>query len=316
LTFHILIFCLGLVILSGGAELLVRGSARMAESLGISPFIVGATVVAYGTSAPEFMVSVVASFKGAPDIALGNVVGSNLFNTGLILGIVALISPVLFDQKQVRLELLFNIGLTVTVALMALYDIIDTWMGLLLLCVFGIYIYLTLKKEISERGHRIEDNGAPPEGMTARSFTFISIIVLLGIAGLFCGAKLMVDEAVIIARLMGISERIIGLTLVAMGTSLPEMAAAFAAALKKHSELVLGNLLGSNIFNLGLILGAAAAIAPLRLQPDRSMIDFGFLLFNALIITIFLRTGDRLLRIEGAVLCAMYGLFAACLVAF
>jgi cation:H+ antiporter len=295
---------------------LVRGSARMAESLGISPFIVGATVVAYGTSAPEFMVSVVASFKGAPDIALGNVVGSNLFNTGLILGIVALISPVLFDQKQVRLELLFNIGLTVTVALMALYDIIDTWMGLLLLCVFGIYIYLTLKKEISERGHRIEDNGAPPEGMTARSFTFISIIVLLGIAGLFCGAKLMVDEAVIIARLMGISERIIGLTLVAMGTSLPEMAAAFAAALKKHSELVLGNLLGSNIFNLGLILGAAAAIAPLRLQPDRSMIDFGFLLFNALIITIFLRTGDRLLRIEGAVLCAMYGLFAACLVAF
>jgi cation:H+ antiporter len=316
LTLHILLFCLGLVILSGGAELLVRGSARLAESLGISPFIVGATVVAYGTSAPEFMVSVVASFKGAPDIALGNVVGSNLFNTGLILGIVALISPVLFDKKQVRLELLLNIGLTVAVALMALYDIIETWMGLLLLCVFGIYIYLTLKKEISERGHRIEHNDAPPEGMTARSFTFISIIVLLGISGLFYGAKLMVDEAVIMARLIGISERIIGLTLVAMGTSLPEMAAAFAASLKKHSELVLGNLLGSNIFNLGLILGAAAAIAPLRLQPNRNMIDFGFLLFNALIITVFLRTGNRLQRIEGAVLCAMYGLFGASLVVF
>jgi cation:H+ antiporter len=103
LTFHILLFCLGLVILSGGAEFLVRGSARLAELLGISPFIVGATFVAYGTSAPEFMVSVVASFKGAPDIALGNVVGSNLFNTGLILGIVALISPMRFGRKQVRL---------------------------------------------------------------------------------------------------------------------------------------------------------------------------------------------------------------------
>ena len=314
MTFHILLFCFGLVILSGGAELLVRGSARLAKLLGISPFIVGAVIVAYGTSAPEFMVSVVASFKGAPDIALGNVIGSNLFNTGLILGIVALISPVLFDRKQVRLELLLNIGLTVAVTMMAIHKIIETWMGLILLLVFGIYIFLTLKKEIIERDRRIEEYGAPREGMTARSLAFSSIIVVLGIAGLFYGAKLMVDEAVAIARLMGISERFIGLTLVAMGTSLPEMAAAVAAAFKKHSELVLGNLLGSNIFNLGLILGAAAAIAPLRLQTDLSMIDFGFLLVNALMIAIFLRKGDRLLKIEGAVLCAMYGLFAACLV--
>ena len=316
LTFHILLFCLGLVILSGGAELLVRGSARLAESLGISPFMVGATIVAYGTSAPEFMVSVVASFKGAPSIALGNVIGSNLINTGLILGIVILISPVLFDRKKIRLELLLNIGLTVAVAIMALHGIIETWMGLVLLGMFGIYIFLTLKREITERSRRIEKEGNPAEGMTARSFAFTSIIVLLGIVGLFYGAKLMVDEAVVIARLLEISERIIGLTLVAIGTSLPEMAAAFAAALKRHSELALGNLLGSNIFNLGLILGAAAAVAPLRLQSSRSMIDFGFLLVNALVIAVFLRTGYRLSKIEGAVLCIMYGLFIACLAVF
>jgi cation:H+ antiporter len=314
MTIHILLFCLGLLILSGGAEFLVRGSARLAKLLGISPFIVGAIIVAYGTSAPEFMVSVLASFKGAPGIALGNVVGSNLFNTGLILGTVALISPVLFDRKQLRLELLLNIGLTVAVTLMALHKIIETWMGLILLLVFGMYIVLTLKKELTERSRRIGEYGAPQEGMTARLLGFTSIIVVLGIAGLFYGAKLMVDEAVVIARLMGISERFIGLTLVAMGTSLPEMAAAVAAAFKKQSELLLGNLLGSNIFNLGLILGCAAAIAPLRLQPDRNMIDFGFLLVNALIIAIFLRRGDRLLRIKGAILCVMYVLFVACLV--
>lgn len=316
MVIQLLLFILGLAILSGGADLLVRGSSRLAMALGISPFVVGATIVAYGTSMPELMVSSVASFKGASPIALGNVIGSNLFNTGLILGFVAVIFPIHINRKTIRLETPFNIGLTLVLALFFLRSAILPWQGILLLALFACYILVTTKNELANRKKRLDENEEKPEHVSGRKYVLFGFYILLGIAGLFLGAQIMVDAAVDMARAVGISERIIGLTLVAFGTSLPELAASVAAAWKNHSDLVLGNLLGSNIFNLGLILGTSATIRTIPLAGQGNEMDLGFLIINALMIGLFLKTGDRITRTEGTVLMGFYVLFAVALALF
>ena len=307
------LFVVGLVILTAGGEFLVRGSSKLAEAMGISPFIIGATIVAYGTSAPELMVSAIASWQGAASIALGNVVGSNLFNTGLILGIAALISPLYIQRDMIKIEMPFNMGFNILITGLSFLAVIARWHGAVLLILFAGYIFLAIRKEMTDRKTRKEERNPDEPKMSAGQIVLNVVFILLGLVGLFGGAKLMVDAAIIIAREFGISERVIGLTIVALGTSLPELATAVVAALKKHSELVLGNLLGSNIFNLGLILGTASIIRPIPLQGQTSLIDFGFLLVNGIMLMIFLRTGEKIARWEGGILLAFYGLFFATL---
>ena len=285
----------------------------MAKLLGVSPFIIGVTIVAYGTSMPEFVVSAFASVEEAGAIALGNVIGSNLFNTGLILGIAALISPIVIRKELLgqvlRLELPLNVALTVFVGAAGAAILIERWMGVALLIVFVLYMFLVLRKEWSQRGQRIKNDEFQKSNIPASKFVLSSTATIFGLAGLLISAKLMVDSAVIIANLMGVSERIIGLTIVALGTSLPEMAAATAAAVKKQSELILGNLVGSNLFNLGLILGAASVIRPIPVESGH-FFDTGFLMLNAVLITFFIISRKKVSRAEGATLVACYLLFA------
>jgi cation:H+ antiporter len=309
----ILLFILGLVVLSVGAEFLVRGAAGLARSLGVSTFVIGATIIAYGTSAPEFIVSAVASFKGASPIALGNVVGSNLLNTGLILGIVALIAPVVVDRKLVRLEMPLNFALTFLVGAISLGMMIFRWQGGVLLLVFAGYIFVTIRGELAGREKRAANGESSAEGASTADYAKMSLAVVAGIAGLFGGAKVMVDAAVEIATIMGISERVIGLTIVAAGTSLPELAAGVAAAIKGESEMIVGNLIGSNIFNLGLILGSAALIRPITIDQSGGMFDFGFLLLNAVMIMAMIMIRGRVGRVSGTLLCLLYVAFAVAL---
>ena len=323
MTFYLLLFlvlfCLGLVFLTFSAELLVRGSSDLAALLGVSTFVIGATIVAYGTSMPEFMVSSLASLQGASSIALGNVVGSNLFNTGLILGIAALIYPIAvpdkLHKKLSRIETPYNLVLTLIVAVMSLGLVIGRGKGIVLLVFFCAYILIMMRNELADRKLRNQENEHKKKSKRASTKTYILLIlaIIIGLVGLLASARVMVEAAIMIAGLMGISERIIGLTIVALGTSLPELAAAVAAARKKETDMVLGNLIGSNLFNLGLILGAAAAIRPISLEPKGQLVDFGFLLVNAGMITLFLISWRKINRLAGCILVGCYGLFALAL---
>ncbi len=317
LFIFLILFAVGLVFLTFSADLLVRGASKLAEVLGVSPFVIGATIVAYGTSMPEFMVSSIASINEAGPIALGNVVGSNLFNTGLILGMAALVFPLTIDKplmsKLKRIELPFIIILTGAAFVVSFAGQVTRPEGIALLAIFSAYIILTLRKEWADRKERQLHEEAEKEPVKKRALAVYGLATLMGLAGLLISARLMVDSAVVIAELLGVSERIIGLTIVALGTSLPEMAAAVAAALKKESKLVLGNLIGSNLFNLGLILGTAAALRPIPVQPEGHFLDFGFLMVNALLITLFVVTKRGISRWEGAVLVSYYVAFAVML---
>lgn len=316
LLIFLVIFVVGLVFLTFSADLLVRGASELAKLLGVSPFVIGATVVAYGTSMPEFVVSAFASVEDAGAIALGNVIGSNLFNTGLILGMAALISPINIHKKLLRkvlrLELPMNIVLTLIVGAAGIALFIARWNGIVLLIGFSTYIVLVFKQEWASRGRRIEKDEYQKPVKPFSKYMLFGTATIIGLGGLLMAAKLMVDSAIVIASLMGVSERVIGLTIVALGTSLPEMAAAVVAAVKKQSELVLGNLIGSNIFNLGLILGTAAAIRPIPIVSSH-FFDSGFLLVNALMITFFIISRKRVSRPEGALLIGCYFLFATLL---
>ena len=320
LLIFFVIFVAGLVLLSLSAELLVRGASRLATALGVSPFLVGATIVAYGTSLPEFVVSVFASLLGASPIALGNVIGSNLFNTSLILGVAVLISPMVIEPDLVgklkRIEIPFNVLLTLLVAVMSLGMVIGQGKGLALLVVFCVYIILALRMELGER--KMRNQGAPQieKGLSTRTVLAFVGAILFSLMGLVVSAWFMVESAIMIARILDVSERIIGLTIVAFGTSLPELAAAISAARKGHTDMILGNLLGSNLFNLALILGAAAAIRPIFLDPKGQLLDFGFLLVNTGLVTLFILSGKRLGRMEGVSLVAFYALFALMLAIF
>ena len=313
-------FLTGLVYLSLSADLLVKGAGRLASSLGVSTFVVGATIVAYGTSLPEFVVSVIASIKGSGSIALGNVIGSNLINTGLILGIAALLSPLIIDRELIeklkKVEIPFLVLLTVLVAAMSFGLMIGAWQGIVLLALFAAYLMLSLRTELGQREKRNNGQKASGSKTPAGKLSAYAGATVIGLAGLSIAAWFMVESAITLARMLGVTERFIGLTIVAFGTSLPELAAAVSAAKQKHVEMALGNLIGSNLFNLALILGTAAAIRPIALEPTGKYIDFGFLILNAGMATVFLLSGKRVGRVEGIALIATYAVFVILLVLF
>ena len=258
----VLVFLLGLVLLSLGAEALVRGASRLAATLGISSLIVGLTVVAFGTSAPEFVVSFQASLDGRPDIALGNVIGSNIFNVLLILGMAAIVSPLVVSDRIVRHDVPIVIGLSSLVMLLAADGRIGRVEGVGLVALLVVYILflIWIERRVPRRVEVPDAPGAPSRRRGPRAGIVDALLILIGLALLVQGSRMLVDSAVEIARMLGMSELVIGLTIVAAGTSMPELATSVVASARKEQDIAVGNIVGSNIFNLLMVLGGAAAI--------------------------------------------------------
>lgn len=309
---NIFLLIIGFALLIKGANFMIDGSAAIAKKFGIAPIVIGLTVVAFGTSAPELVVNIVASFKGNTDIAIGNILGSNIANILLILGIAALIYPVRVKSDTVWKEIPFAL-IAVVILFFAANDrlldgnvdeILSRSDGFVIVCVFLIfmaYIIAVAKKKFMEPTPE-------EEHIQDRPFGLALSMVLLGIVGLALGGKWIVDGAVFFALKFGISEAFIGLTLVAVGTSLPELATSIVAARKKHSDLVIGNIVGSNIFNILWILGFSAIIRPLpfskALNQDIIVVMVvTFLLFGLIV------SGDHkgsIRRWHGGVFVALY----------
>ena len=258
----------GFILLIKGADWLVEGASSIARRFGLSDLMIGLTVVSFGTSAPELIVNIIASFQGSADIAIGNIVGSNISNTLLILGITALITPLAVQKSTVLKEIPFMLLASVTLLIMANDMIVDGYSqselsrsdGLAFLGFFVIFLYYTF----GIRNHGVlEDSHSKPKMSLAKAWTFFGV----GLIGLGVGGNLAVEGAKAIAAMLGLSEALIGLTVVALGTSLPELAASIVAAKKGKADIAIGNIVGSNIFNIFWILGLSAAIKPLPFQP-------------------------------------------------
>jgi len=296
----------GIIGLYIGGEFLVRGAVRFSRVLGIRPIVVGLTVVAFGTSAPELAASLVAALKDAPGVVMGNVIGSNILNIGAVLGIVALIHAITTTRSFLKRELPFMIAVCALLLLLVPDGEIDRLEGLFLLMLLGVYlvaIYQNRRTEVAAEDRRLNEEKVA--GRVMRSLLEIAA----GIAVLVIGARWLVIGAIDIATSLGISERIIGLTVVALGTSLPELASCVVAAAKHESDLVLGNLVGSSVFNVLAILGLTALVRPIGVDPGTATPDILIMTGFGVIALLLLAIGKKLDRWGGGVLLLLFGLY-------
>lgn len=305
----ILLFLAGLILVVVCSDLLVDGASDIARRSGISEFVIGLTIVGIGTSMPEMVVSFLSAIRGNADMAVGNVIGSNIFNTLLILGVTAMILPMTIQEKTLRRDIPINIAASLFLIAVGFsqtlfhigQDSLSRLAGLVMLGGFAIYLYTSFKygKEDS-----VEEE---PEESKLYKNAFIPVLMTLGgLVGLIFGGRLFVNGATEIARALGWSDKFIAITILAGGTSLPELATCVVAALKHRGQLALGNIIGSNISNILLILGGSALIHPLSML-NISFIDMGFLIASAIVILISYFTFDKRMlgRIEGLVLLIM-----------
>lgn len=262
----ILMLVLGLVVLTAGAELLVRGSSRLAIAMGISPLVVGLTVVAFGTSAPELVVSVQSALIGQPDVAIGNVVGSNIFNILFILGLSAMIVPLRVSQQLIRIDVPLMIGISILMFVMALDGTIGRLDGLMLasgMAGYTAFAIITSRREQSGIKAEYEaEFGETKEANRKGQFALNLVFVAGGLGLLVLGSHWFISSAIIIARALGVSELVIGLTIVAAGTSMPEVATSVMAAIRGERDIAVGNAVGSNIFNMLGVLGISSVVSP------------------------------------------------------
>ena len=298
----------GLILLAVGGDVLVRGAVAAAERMGISPLLAGLVIVGFGTSTPELVTSLFAAFEGAPGIAVGNVVGSNIANILLILGASALLVPLNVERAAFARDGTALALFTAACAAAILHGTLSRSIGAALLVLLVVYIvnaYRSERRPASEtamREHLAQDS-APK---TAPNLAFALTLSIGGIAMTILGARLLVDAAIAIASDFGISEAVIGLTVVAVGTSLPELAACLVAVYRRHADVAIGNVVGSNIYNVGGILGMTALIHPIDVPASMARLDVWVLVGVAAALLVFLRTGWRLNRIEGGVFVAAY----------
>ena len=303
----ILWIIVSLVLLYFGGEGLVRGSSALALRLGLTPLVVGLTVVAFGTSAPELVVSVQAALAGQGDIAIGNVIGSNIFNIGLILGVTALIYPLKVQLQILRIDTPIMIGVSLLAAWMLADRTIGRpegallFVGIIAYTVFTV-LYARKVKSSAEVEAEFAESVPAPHGTVWRDLIFIAV----GLALLIAGSHFLVAGAVRLARGFGISEAIIGLTIVAAGTSMPELVTSLVAAFKKQPDIALGNIIGSNIFNILGILGAAALLRPITGEGIKMMDLYVAIAFAAALLPV-LWSGRKMERREGGLLLAAYG---------
>ena len=294
----------GLVMILLGANWLVNGSSSIAKRFGISEFVIGLTIVGIGTSSPEMVVSFLSSLQGNADMAIGNIVGSNIFNTLLILGITALISPLTITKSNLKRDIPLNIIVTVILILLGMnFTIFGVGKnqlcridGVILLGIFILYLWSSFKSESSD-----EENNE--EGIKEYSILMSAVMVAAGLASLIFGGKLFVNSATELAKMFGVSDKFIAITVMAAGTSMPELATCVVAALKGRGQLALGNVLGSNIANILLILGGSALISPLSFN-GLTYVDIGIVLLCAAFIfaSAFLFKKRQIDRYEGAIL--------------
>lgn len=297
---------IGFLLLGAGAELLVGGASRLALRLGVTPLAVGLTIVAFGTSAPELAVSVESTLNNLSALALGNVIGSNIANIGLILGITAMIQPIHVERSLVRQQIPIVIACSVLLGLLLLDGEVNRVDGFLLIIGLCAYLYLSYRQSRGEFNDG-ETLDLPPAITPQKpGSTLVNVaFVVIGLGLLVFGSQLFVNNAVVLARFLGISEAIIGLTLVAVGTSIPELATSVLAAFRRQSDIAIGNVVGSNTFNILCVLGVTAVVGSIS-GEQFSLVDFGTMLVFALVLLPIARTGFTLSRAEGALLLAGY----------
>jgi cation:H+ antiporter len=327
MALHWILLAIGFVLLYFGADWLVRGAASLARSLGISPVVIGLTVVAFGTSAPELVVSVISSVQDKSMIAVGNVVGSNICNIALVLGAAAAVMPISADRSVVRRDIPLMLGISLYLLLLSMDSHVSRLEGATLFAgVIGytLFNYFIAVKE-SRRACAVEAaaSGCPEPAVKARvdeighiaSRPRQVLMIIAGIAGVVIGADTMIDAAVAIMKNMGVSEKFIGLTVVALGTSLPELATSIVAALKRQMDISIGNLVGSNVFNILSVIGAAAIVRPIPIPggfiESGLVIDYAVMMGISLLPWILMRRDRTVKRWGGLLLLGCYAAYLA-----
>jgi cation:H+ antiporter len=313
MTLAIIYLLAGLVLLYFGAEGLVRGSASLALRLGLSPLVVGLTVVAFGTSTPELMVSLKAALAGQADISVGNVVGSNICNIGLILGLCALVTPIATTSQIVRIDIPIMLAITAITIFLLNDGTLGLPEGIFLTALLVAYIVFSIGLARRQPADALGTEFGEEVKISKRGLAVDLLMVAGGLVLLLFGARFLVDGAVIIARTFGWTEALIGLTVVAIGTSLPELATSLVAAIKKETDIAVGNIVGSNIFNLLGILGITAIVHPLA-AAGISHIDYAVMAAFALVLWPMAYYQKRITRAEGAILLAGYVAYVSWLV--
>ena len=293
-----------------GADLLLNGSVAIAKRYHVSDFVIGAVIVGIGTSVPELVVSFFGALKGNADVAIGNVVGSNIFNVLGILGITAICFPIAIDKKNMTFEIPFCIGISILLTLLALnfFDgtpaVISRVVGIILLLLFAGYMWYSFTRD-KKNGLTEASEEMPTEKPTPLWLAIVKVVVGLGVLIVSC--DMFVDDAVSIAKSWGVSDAIISLTLIACGTSLPELAASVVAAFKKNTQLALGNIVGSNIFNILLILGLSSQVMPLT-SAGITVVDYGVMI-GAAIVPLLFGFNKKIGRVGGALMVIAFAVY-------
>lgn len=295
---QVLLLVIGIIVVIKGADWLTSGAVGMAERIGVPQIIIGLTIVAMGTSMPEFFVSLLSAINGTPDLAVGNIVGSNIFNALLIVGCAAMVAPITIQHTTVKKDIPVAVFASLLLMGMTLDGHISRIDAAILFGVFIAYIGITL------RGAKTEDDTADEEKKPMPVLKAVMLVVV-GLAGLVIGSDVFVDNATSIAHTMGISDAVIGLTIVAGGTSLPELATSVVAAKKGNSGIAIGNVLGSNVFNILMILGITGLITPMTISGI-TVIDLAMMVISMILLWLFSFTKYRIERWEGVVLTAIF----------
>ncbi|UCF07708.1 MAG: calcium/sodium antiporter [Thermoplasmata archaeon] len=308
------LFLIGFVFLIKGADFLVDGASAIAKKLRVSDLVIGLTIVAFGTSAPELMVNLFASSRGYADVAIGNVLGSNIANILLILGISALIFPLDVEEDTVWREIPFSLGAALVLALLVNDFFVDTGSlelsqseGLVLLLFFVLFMLYMFRRAVRQRSEK-QDKESVEMDVKKYGVPKALLLLIIGLVGINVGAMWVVEGAVELAEALGVSQAFIGLTVVAVGTSLPELATSVIAAVKKNPDIAVGNVVGSNIFNIFLILGVSATIRPLPFSANMN-VDLAVVIMASLLLFVAMFTGRRrnlLERHEGAFFVVVY----------
>jgi len=296
-------FIAGIGLLYKCSDILVEGTSKVALRIGISSLIISLTIVAYGTSAPEFATSALASYRAHSSLSLGNVLGSCLANLLLVLGISAVIKPLSVNLGIVKRELPILLASTVLLLMLSIRGNLDALSGLVMLCAFAMYLIFFIKMAKKERKRRIKFIENNRDGMPK-----YVLFIIFGLIGVVVGAQLLVDSAVYLANILGVPEFLIAISMIAVGTSLPELAVSATASLKGESDISIGNLIGSNVFNILLILGVCSSISIIHIDL-KSMLSELFLLFVTLIMFPIFYTKGKVSRAEGALLLAIYAVY-------
>jgi len=305
----IVLLIIGLIILIVGGDYLVRGSSSIALRLHLSPLVVGLTIVAFGTSAPELVISIQSALKGSPDLAMGNVVGSNICNLALVLGLTAVINPVKVQANSIRVDWPMTMGASILLFIMVREGYLHAIEGIIMIIILCIYLFFIIRQSRKDTlASRAKSNDDIPDFPTKQIWKDVAFI-LIGCVGLFYGSEWFVGSAKDLALSLGVEERVVGLTVVALGTSLPELATAAVASYKGQTDLALGNLMGSNIFNILSILGITSVIQSIHVHEIILSKDIIWMLLITLMILPLMIMRREVGRVDGFILLIVYSVY-------